>query len=68
MAKRSNGKRVWNPEITVTESKEGMHKGTILKSDSDEKVIVFTDEPVLMELTGEIKVYGYVMLQKNTTL
>lgn len=26
----------------------------ILKSDSDEKVMVFTDEPVLMELTGEI--------------
>ena len=26
----------------------------ILNSDSDEKVMVFTDEPVLMELTGEI--------------
>ena len=26
----------------------------ISESDSDEKVMVFTDEPVLMELTGEI--------------
>lgn len=26
----------------------------ILKSDSNEKVMIFTDEPVLMELTGEI--------------